>query len=245
MRHILIAASALLLVTSCKKEKDKLPSATATGANTFGCLVNGKAWTPTGRGGFSGVNPTSGGFFVGVSNTISIYIKAYAENDEITIYLKDTSAVGTYYLNRNTSIKPYAISPEASYGMYTLLYDPEYTTDSIHTGTVNITHSDFNAGIVSGTFEMQVYQKIPGKLSISVTADLITRIIDRTYEPTASSISALTELVKIAKSEKATAKFNYDSLSQNISLLLENFYEISTLSIRGDLSVNQFICDIF
>jgi len=31
-----------MLVTSCKKEADKLPSATETGANTFGCLVNGK-----------------------------------------------------------------------------------------------------------------------------------------------------------------------------------------------------------
>ena len=169
MRHILIAVSiALLLITSCKKEKDKLPSATATGANTFGCLVNGKAWVPSGRGGFSGVNPTSGGFFVEVDNTISIYVRAYAENDEITIYLKNTTPVGTYYLNRNTTIRPYAILPEASYGMHKLLYDSEYTTDSIHTGTVNITHSDLNAGIVSGTFEMQVYQTHTGKI-INIT----------------------------------------------------------------------------
>jgi hypothetical protein len=168
MRHILIAASALLIVTSCKKEKDKLPSATATGANTFGCLVDGKAWTATGRGGFSGVNPTSGGFFGDVDNTTSIYVRAYAENDEMTIYLKNTTAVGTYYLNRNTSISPYAVLPEASYGFYKILYDSEYTTDSIHTGTVNITLSDLNAGIVSGTFEMLVYQKNTGKI-INIT----------------------------------------------------------------------------
>jgi hypothetical protein len=130
--------------------------------------VNGKAWTATGRGGFSGVNPTSGGFFEGVSNILSIYIRAYAENDEITIYLKDTSAVGTYYLNRNTSIFPYAVEPEASYGMYKLLYDSEYTTDSIHAGKVAITHSDLSAGIVSGTFEMQVYQINTGKI-INIT----------------------------------------------------------------------------
>lgn len=40
----------LLLAASCKKENpsplDKLPPATMTGANTFGCLVNGKVWLP-------------------------------------------------------------------------------------------------------------------------------------------------------------------------------------------------------
>ena len=162
MRHVLIAASIVLLIAaSCKKEADKLPSATQTGANTFGCLVNGKAWVPSGRGAFSGVNPTSGGFFGDVDSTISIYVSAYAENDEITIYLKNTVAVGT-------SIFPYAVLREASYGLYKILYDSEYTTDSIHTGTVNITHSDLNAGIVSGSFEMQVYQKNTGKI-INIT----------------------------------------------------------------------------
>ena len=38
------------IFTACKKDKtettelSKLPAATQTGANTFGCLVNGKAW---------------------------------------------------------------------------------------------------------------------------------------------------------------------------------------------------------
>jgi len=40
----------LLLAASCKKEKtspaDKLLPATMTGANTFGCLVNGEPWLP-------------------------------------------------------------------------------------------------------------------------------------------------------------------------------------------------------
>lgn len=168
MKHILIALSGLLLVSSCKKEGDKLPSATQTGANTFGCLVNGKAWVPTGRGAFSGVNPTSGGFFAQVDGTISIYVTAYGQDDEITIYLKNATATGTYHMDQNTSIKPYAVLPEASYGMYALLYNPEYVTDSLHSGTVTITHADLNAGIVSGTFEMQVYQMNTGKI-INIT----------------------------------------------------------------------------
>ncbi|MBX7206524.1 MAG: hypothetical protein K1X81_13955 [Bacteroidia bacterium] len=56
MRHIkllLLIASLSCLSLHCKKESelDKLPPATAIGANTFGCLMNGKAW-PMGRGGY-------------------------------------------------------------------------------------------------------------------------------------------------------------------------------------------------
>jgi len=49
---------ALLLLTQCSKCKDDptpadpaagLPPATQTGANTFGCLINGQAYTPKGR----------------------------------------------------------------------------------------------------------------------------------------------------------------------------------------------------
>ena len=170
MRHFLgIGIIVLLVATSCKKETDKLPATTSTGANTFGCLVDGKAWIATGRGTFSGVNPTSGGFWGEVDSTVSIYIKAYGENDEIAIYLKNIIAVGSYQLNRNTDIKPSAVLPQASYGMYALLYDPEFVTDSIYTGIVNITHADLGTGIVSGTFEMRLYQKNTGKI-INITS---------------------------------------------------------------------------
>lgn len=51
MRHTLkaITISALLLFSSCEKEKselDKLPPATQHGANTFGCLIDGEAFIP-------------------------------------------------------------------------------------------------------------------------------------------------------------------------------------------------------
>lgn len=44
----------LILFSGCKKDNsnldnvDQLPPATQTGANTFGCLINGKVWVPKG-----------------------------------------------------------------------------------------------------------------------------------------------------------------------------------------------------
>ena len=54
---LLSLAALVLLCTQCKKtnsstpqtELEKLPPITQTGANTFGCLVNGVAWLPNGR----------------------------------------------------------------------------------------------------------------------------------------------------------------------------------------------------
>lgn len=50
----------LLCAASCKKDKaseDQLPPATQTGANTFGCLVNGKVFVPKGYDGTGRPNP--------------------------------------------------------------------------------------------------------------------------------------------------------------------------------------------
>ena len=50
--------AALLGLSQCKKTEpaaarpeDQLPPATQTGANTFGCLLNGQPWTPGGSNG--------------------------------------------------------------------------------------------------------------------------------------------------------------------------------------------------
>lgn len=53
---LLLITSVLLLSAGCKKNKptepakaeDQLPPETQTGANTFGCKVNGKVWLPKG-----------------------------------------------------------------------------------------------------------------------------------------------------------------------------------------------------
>lgn len=63
-KFLLIAVclcSLIFTANSCKKDKitelEKLPPATQTGANTFGCLVNGKAFLPKGYDGTGRPNP--------------------------------------------------------------------------------------------------------------------------------------------------------------------------------------------
>jgi len=173
LKPILFPSFILLLLVSCKKEIDKLPPITQSGANTFGCLLNANAWVPGGSVDlFSNTYPTSGGFFGDSINTISIYVSAYNGRDEIHIYLKHPAEVKTYFLNKNTLTYPYAVYPEASYGEYrkTDQFGNEelYTTDSIHTGIVTVTRSDITNSIVSGIFQMQLYQQSTGK-TINIT----------------------------------------------------------------------------
>ena len=164
MRKILFLISLTsLLNTNCKKEINKLPETTHVGANTFGCLINGKAWMPTGGGAGSGINPTSGGFYGTPDGKRNIYIKAYSYNDYIDIFLKHTSQIGIYSLNKNTGVQPNLTYPE-SHAAYFIDGQDYYVTDSFHTGTVQITYADTVTGIVSGTFEMQLYQNNTGKI---------------------------------------------------------------------------------
>ena len=157
----------LLSVNCSKKNEDKLPPATQAGANTFGCLIEGKAWIPTGGGIGSGINATRGGFFQDAAGKLNIYIAASYYHDGIEIYLKHITSTGTFYVNSNTGVKPNVIFPE-SYGAYFIDGEEEYVTDATHTGSVKITYADTTLGIVSGIFEMQLYQKTTGKL-INIT----------------------------------------------------------------------------
>jgi hypothetical protein len=46
---LLMAFSYIFIGNGCKKQQEnKLPAATQNGANTFGCLIDGKAWIPSG-----------------------------------------------------------------------------------------------------------------------------------------------------------------------------------------------------
>ena len=58
MKHLLLLFTVLMALNACSKDDDhaSLPPETQTGANTVGCLVNGKVYLPSKRGLNSPVN---------------------------------------------------------------------------------------------------------------------------------------------------------------------------------------------
>ena len=83
---------------SCKKEINALPDATQTGANTFGCLIDGKAWVPRGSGAMSS-SPIVGGYRDAVSGRPknSVQITLFDRNrDLMQLYVKSVDKAGRY-----------------------------------------------------------------------------------------------------------------------------------------------------
>jgi hypothetical protein len=99
-----------LTATNCgkppiEKEISKLPPYTEEGKNTFGCLVDGKAWIPKGsfyNSGASAVSTT----YDSRRNYLSIVARKYGEKDEdytgFSIVLYNVNEIGEYDLFDNS-----------------------------------------------------------------------------------------------------------------------------------------------
>jgi hypothetical protein len=156
----------LLLLTQCSKCKhdpapadplSQLPPATQTGANTFGCLVNGQAYTPNGYNGTTNYavlyDPTFQGGALdvrayrytgsGTNTQQNIIIGGDSINHIGTYRLSSTGAQNAFFMDRNRA------SPcdrfAGGNGVYTK-------------GTLTITRLDVALGIISGTFAFTLAQ---------------------------------------------------------------------------------------
>lgn len=143
----------LISIISCKK--DSLPKATHKGANTFGCKVDGVIFKPYFTGGlFNNVNVLS----VGNSRKYNIFV-IHAQNQEtdqsISIEFTFIRQSGTYQLRQY----PYR-------GIYDAgKRDPGwYTTDSLNTGELILTHCDTVKGIYSGKFFFTAKEANAGRI---------------------------------------------------------------------------------
>ncbi|GAA3930553.1 hypothetical protein GCM10022406_14860 [Hymenobacter algoricola] len=165
--------AALLLLTQCSKCKqddptpeEQLPPATQTGANTFGCLVNGQVYTPSGYNGTSDYAVLYDPAYNGGSLDVRTYrYTKSAESTKLSIIIGGDSInhVGTYSLTATGSrgallfdrSKPSPCDRFAGgVGVYTK-------------GILTLTRLDLNAGIISGTFEFTLAK--PGCDTIRVT----------------------------------------------------------------------------
>lgn len=159
MKNLLFLLLTVFALNSCsnnddnkpstpKTELEKLPPATQTGANTSGCLVNGKAFLP--KGFIPGTNPISYqdglnfGLFIGeknngVINSLGVTSLNKALEEGIIIPLK-------LDLNDSSLTNAYARYVDFTNGQ------GDFITTDIIIGELKITHHDFNNAILSGTF---------------------------------------------------------------------------------------------
>ena len=148
----------------CKKTKtdipltelEKLPPITQTGANTFGCLVDGVAWLPNGNRPQNGgpniqvyVDPTfQGGRFSITGN------KYNEQNQYIGIGSFRCTTSGLYNFDSSfNGLQFYRNIPNSNY--------VDYSTNDFgiyKKGFINITKYDLSTGIFSGTFEGRLYK---------------------------------------------------------------------------------------
>jgi hypothetical protein len=160
IRSIALAIfSLIMLSSSCKKhtippgnQLSLLPPATQTGANTFGCLVNGQAFVPGGSI-FNGAPYqcnyiyTGGGYYF----TVAAHNKT-SDGTVIGIALGTDSLAVTegqaFLFNTNT--------PRNATASYNLAYAhggvTSYVTNSKISGKLIITKFDQTKQIISGTF---------------------------------------------------------------------------------------------
>ena len=162
--------AALLGLSQCKKKSDpapvdQLPPATQTGANTFGCLVNGKAWTPQGNDGTSNytvsydIFPDGGLLEIG---TYRIYGQKTTDHQLLGIWTKRIHGAGTFsFQDRANSIATYI---DAKSGCY---WDSRDSATTYRRGQLTITRLDLSASIISGTFAFTLYK--PGCDTVRVT----------------------------------------------------------------------------
>lgn len=147
--------------SSCKKEKpaiEQLPPITQTGAGTFGCLVDGKAFKPQG-------NPLGGPIlscaYQYIDGGYYFQLKAFNNKSEVNysvgIYSDSVKIeTGTSYILHNRFVKG------KLYGMYSTSSNQGFnihTTDSSKTGELKILKLDSVNRIISGTFWFDAVDK--------------------------------------------------------------------------------------
>ena len=168
-RTAALLLAALPGLSQCQKTDpdpaSQLPAATQTGANTFGCLLNGQPWTPQGNDGTSNYTVDCDHTPTGVVLDIHayrIYGKAANEFQSIVLFANQVNGVGSYSF-RSPQYTRASVNDEKS----NCYWSSRDSATTYRRGTLTITRLDRQAGIVAGTFAFTLYK--PGCDSVRVT----------------------------------------------------------------------------
>ena len=167
MNKLLLLTLPLALLLGCKKDApdpvDQLPPATQTGANTFGCLVNGQAWTPQGNDGSSNYTVSYDPSYRDGTLSVAAYRISEKGKQHQTVGVNSDSL----RTNGPFELKTLGRHGAAFIDQGTRCYYYSQDASTYCRGTLAITRLDLQAGIVSGTFAFTLYK--PGCDSVRVT----------------------------------------------------------------------------
>lgn len=141
--------------SSLKKGANQLPAVTQTGANTVGCLINGKVFIPEGYSGTGTPNPTRI-FEIGLDGLpyLQIIARQYDaqrdQNGNLIIYVDSLVGMGIH--------KVYTAKKQIGFGSYLFPSCGILADDDVHfkSGAIEITKYDLNNGIISGLFDFKI-----------------------------------------------------------------------------------------
>lgn len=145
----------LWALNSCDKDDGTLPEATRTGANTFGCLVNGELFKPIRYG------PTQLHSEIYYKDNVYYFgIGSNSKDQSYSISIQgnqlESIGEGTYILGDQTDGSFYGHFTKSIIEDGVLTNILSFNTTGENPGTLTITRYDPENFIVSGTFEFTV-----------------------------------------------------------------------------------------
>jgi hypothetical protein len=171
-----------------------LPAITETGANTFGCYIDGKLLTPRdGSGGIYGI--PKGIRYFGTSdnsyNEIKIDDRKSEKGGLISIHILELrqNEIGTYFINQGNCDD--GIDSPINTNIYCRVYDAaeqvfKWYCSIENAGTLTITRYDLDNRIVSGIFSCTMQNKENPNEQIEITDgrfDIKWNTLDETEFP--------------------------------------------------------------
>jgi hypothetical protein len=156
----ILTISLSLLFYSCKKHVIKpvdqlslLPAATQTGANTFGCLVNGQAFVPKNRNILEGPDLQCNYIYTDGGYGLTVACANKYSRDTITDVVFGTDSLA---IVQGESLQFKTFVAGNAFASYFLVYDNglenQYSANNTISGQLIITKLDTIKQIVSGTF---------------------------------------------------------------------------------------------
>ncbi|UUW08655.1 DUF6252 family protein [Flavobacterium plurextorum] len=157
MRKILPLFLILILFSSCDEDgsifngKDQLPEMTNTGANTVGCLIDGRVFLPH----QSGINASVNCYYQ-IEGGEEYFVLNFADhrnekNEMVIVMLRKIHVKeGEIYKLDKT----FSTSPElnGALGVYSTADSQLFYTSETITGELKITRLDISKSIIAGTF---------------------------------------------------------------------------------------------